>query len=278
MKTKFLFLFLISHFVYSQIWINSLDDAKDVAKASGKFILIDFNASWCGPCKVMDREFFHNVKYKTTLDKFILVSIDVDRNINLAQYYSIRTLPNIKLVDINGGVIYESSGFDSAEDSNIEFAGFPESSGDLYEKLNLKNKKKPTDEELLNIATSYQILLQKSKNKARNQFLKHSNNFFDKCIKNTSNTNYKEISELGKLFNLALTDSGDKVIKKLDISKISNENKSYAYYILAKANYANDNSDEAEKDILEIEKLNNEEWISAGKVLKTKYNQKKNKK
>lgn len=278
MKTKFLFLFLVSHFVYSQIWVNSLDDAKDVAKASGKFILIDFNASWCGPCKVMDREFFHNAKYKTTLDKFILVSIDVDRNTNLAQYYSIRTLPNIKLVDVNGGVIYESSGFDSAEDSNTEFAGFPESSGDLYEKLNLKNKKKPTDEELLNIATSYQILLQKSKNKARNQFLKHSNNFFDKCIKNTFNTNYKEISELGKLFNLALTDSVDKVIKKLDVSKISNENKSYAYYILAKANYANDNSDEAEKNILEIEKLNNEEWISAGKVLKAKYNQKKNKK
>lgn len=278
MKTKFLFLFLISHFVYSQIWVNSLDDAKDVAKASGKFILIDFNASWCGPCKVMDREFFHNAKYKTTLDKFILVSIDVDRNTNLAQYYSIRTLPNIKLVDVNGGVIYESSGFDSAEDSNTEFAGFPESSGDLYEKLNLKNKKKPTDEELLNIATSYQILLQKSQNKARNQFLKHSNNFFDKCIKNTFNTNYKEISELGKLFNLALTASGDKVIKKLDVSKISNENKSYAYYILAKANYSNDNSDEAEKNILEIEKLNNEEWISAGKVLKAKYNQKKNKK
>lgn len=278
MKTKFLFLFLVSHFVYSQIWVNSLDDAKDVAKASGKFILIDFNASWCGPCKVMDREFFHNAKYKTTLNKFILVSIDVDRNTNLAQYYSIRTLPNIKLVDVNGGVIYESSGFDSAEDSNTEFAGFPESSGDLYEKLNLKNKKKPTDEELLNIATSYQILLQKSQNKARNQFLKHSNNFFDKCIKNTFNTNYKEISELGKLFNLALTDSGDKVIKKLNISKISNENKSYAYYILAKANYSNDNSDEAEKNILEIEKLNNEEWISAGKVLKAKYNQKKNKK
>lgn len=278
MKMKFLFLLFISQFGYSQIWVNSLDDAKAVAKTSNKFILIDFNASWCEPCKKMDREFFHNTKYKTTLDKFIFVSIDVDHNTELAQYYSIRKLPNLKLVDFNGGVIYETTGFDNAEDSNAEFAGFPESSGDLYEKLNFKDKKKPTDEEFLNVATSYQVLLQKSKNAARKQFLKNSNNFFDKCIKSTSNTSYKEISELGKLFNLALTDSGDKVIKKLDISKISNENKSYAYYILAKANYTEENKDEAEKNILELEKLNNEEWISAGKVLKTKYDQVANKK
>lgn len=101
-----------------------------------------------------------------------------------------------------------------------------------------------------------------------------SNSFFDKCIKKTSDVNYKETSELGKFFNLALTYSGQKVVKKLDISKVSDENKPFAYYILAKANYQEKNKEEAEKNISEIEKLGVEQWAYAAKILKEKYNQK----
>ena len=113
--------------------------------------------------------------------------------------------------------------------------------------------------------------MQKSKNNARNIFFRLSNNFFDKCIKKTSNINYKETSELGKFFNLVLTDSGQKVVKKLDISTISDENKPFANYILAKANYLENNKEEAEKNIAEIQKQGVEQWIYAAKKLKEKY-------
>lgn len=255
----------------AQIWVDTLDDAKKMAKAANKFILIDFTATWCKPCKKMEQDFWHNSNYKTTLDKFIVVPIDLDRNRDIAQHYNVRSIPNVKLTDMNGDVIYESLGFDNAVFFNKEFEGFPNNSEILYKNLNFKDKKQPTDEELLNLATSYQVLLQLSKNNARNSFFKLSNNFFDKCLKQTSNASYKETSELGKFFNLALTDYGQKVIKKLEVSKVSDENKPFAYYILAKSNYQENNKGEAEKNIVEIEKTGVEQWVYAAKILKEKY-------
>lgn len=271
MKLKFLFLLLISQLGFSQIWVNSLDEAKKVAKATNKFILLDFNATWCKPCKKMEKDYWYNASYKPTLDKFIIVPVDIDINRDIAQNYNVRSIPDVKLVDINGEVIHQTLGFQNAEYFNKEFNGFPESSEDLYTNLIFKDKKNPTDEELINLATSYQVLLQKSENQARNQFLDLSNNFFNKCIKKTSDIKYKEISELGKFFNLALTNSESKIIKNLDVSKISEENKSYAHYILAKAHYQASNKVEAEKNIAEIEKINDENWVYAAKTLKSKY-------
>lgn len=273
MKLKFLFLLTISQLGFAQIWINSLESAKKIAKETNKFILLDFNAIWCKPCKIMETDFWHNAKYKSTLDKFIIVPVDIDNDRDLARYYSVSTIPDVKLIDIEGNIIYNTLGFDNAESFNTKFEGFPGNSEDLYQSLNFKDKKNPTDEELLNLATTYQILLQKSKNTARDHFFKLSNNFFNKCIKKTSNTEYREISELGKLFNFVLTNSGNKAIKNIDISKISNGNKSYAYYILAKANYQEKKNAEAEKNILEIEKINDSHWVTTAKILRTKYNQ-----
>lgn len=272
MKPLLLLLLFVSQFCYSQTWANSLEEAKKIAKVTNKFILLDFTSAWCKPCKMMEMDFWYNSQYKSTLDKFVIVPIDLDQNASLAIRYGVRSIPNVKLIDTNGNVLHEVLGFNNAKSSNREFEGFPESSENLYESLNFKDKKKPTDEEYLNLATSYQLLLQKSKNRARNIFSTLSNDFFDKCIKNTSNVNFKEASELGKFFNFTLTDSTNTVIKNLDISKISDENKSYAHYILAKANYQVKNKTEAEKNILEIEKINNEQWVSAAKMLKAKFN------
>lgn len=273
MKFNLLFLLFVYQLGYSQIWVNSLEDAKKVAKATNKLILLDFTAKWCKPCKMMEMDFWYNPQYKSTLDKFIIVPIDIDNNRDLARFYNARMIPNVKLVDIDGNIIHENLGFDNPDSFNKQFEGFPESSEDLYESLSFKDKKNPTDEEFLNLATSYQVLLQKSKNKARTNFFKLSNLFFNKCLKNTINADYKESSELGKFFNLALTDSGDKVIKNLEISQISNKNRPYAHYILAKAYYQKKNKAEAEKNIIEVEKTNDQYWISAAKILQLKYNQ-----
>lgn len=264
---------MISQFGFSQIWADTFDKAKNLAKETNKFVLIDFTATWCKPCRKMEQDFWYNARYKSTLDKFVIVSVDIDRNRDIAQKYNIQSIPNVKLLDMNGDVIYETLGFTNAAFFNKEFEGFPNNSDSLYKNLNFKDKKNPTDEELSNLATSYQVLLQLSKNNARNIFLRLSNIFFDKCIKKTSDINYKETSELGKFFNLALTDSGQKVVKKLEISRISDENKPFAYYILAKANYQENNKEEAEKNIVEIEKLGVEQWAYAARILKEKYNQ-----
>lgn len=262
---------LLSQFALSQIWVNSFEDAKKMAKATNKFILVDFNATWCKPCKMMEAEYFKNPKYKENLDKFIAVSVDIDTERDLASYYSVSSIPNVKIMDVSGEVIHEVLGYDGASSSNKEFEGYPDNAENLYESLVFADKKNPTPEELLNLGTSYQLLMQKSQNKAKQNFANLSSSTFSKCAKKTKDSNIKEVAELGKFFNLALTNSGSKVIKNLDISKISEANRSYAYYILAKSNYEEKHKEEGDKMVMEIEKINDQQWVPAATALKTKF-------
>ena len=61
-------------------------------------VLVDFNATWCGPCRML----------KPILDEFSkegsvkIVSIDVDNNENLARKYNIHSIPCLIL--FNKGV------------------------------------------------------------------------------------------------------------------------------------------------------------------------------
>lgn len=266
---------LLSQLALSQIWANSLDDAKKIAMATNKFIMIDFNATWCKPCKMMESEFFKNSKFKENLDKFVIVAVDIDFNKDVANSYGVSSIPNVKITDVNGDVIYEVLGYEGANSSNKEFIGFPNNAENLYESLNFADKKNPTENELINLGTSYQVLLQKSQDIARRKFASLSNNAFSKCVKKTSDKNTKEIAELGKFFNLALTDSGSKVIKNLDVTKISEANRSYAYYILAKSNYEEKHIVEGDKMVLEIEKVNDQQWIPAAIALRNKFSKNK---
>ena len=68
--------------------------------------LIKFSAEWCGPCKAMN-----NVVNKV-LVKFPALEfedIDVEDNINIAEYYNVKNLPTFVIVD-NDKEIARTSG------------------------------------------------------------------------------------------------------------------------------------------------------------------------
>ncbi|MFK5889743.1 MAG: thioredoxin family protein [Flavobacteriaceae bacterium] len=92
-------------------WTYSLDEAKKMAIATNKLILVDFWATWCGPCKRMDSESWDNDEIASLADSYIPVRIDIDIYREISQNYSVKAIPFVFILDANGEIIYQKIGY-----------------------------------------------------------------------------------------------------------------------------------------------------------------------
>lgn len=96
--------------------VVSQGDSTEVAGISGATYqqglptVIDFYATWCGPCKAIS-PVFEKLKGEYS-DKVNFVSIDVDQDTETAMKYSVSAMPTFVFLDADGNEIKRIVGAD----------------------------------------------------------------------------------------------------------------------------------------------------------------------
>ncbi|NP_001091804.1 thioredoxin-2 [Bombyx mandarina] len=90
------------------IHIKDSDDLKTrLAEAGDKLVVIDFMATWCGPCKMIGPKLDEIAAEMS--DSIVVVKVDVDECEDIASEYNINSMPTFVFVK-NGKKLDEFSG------------------------------------------------------------------------------------------------------------------------------------------------------------------------
>lgn len=107
-KTLFLISFLFAQaFAFAQgveFVEENIDQVLATAKKTNKYVFIDFYTSWCGPCKMMDKQIFPQPKVGEYFDsKFVSMKVNAEKEgVDLAKKYGIKAYPTFVVLDRSG--------------------------------------------------------------------------------------------------------------------------------------------------------------------------------
>ncbi len=266
MKTKFLLvsitlLIFISKISAQSGWNNDYEQALKLSKVLNKPVLVDFMATWCGPCKMMDRDVWSKEDIKLLKNNFIPVKIDIDTYTNIAGKYSVRAIPNIMILDSYGNKLYASLGYKRKQEVAKFLTEYTVNLAEVNRAMLILDKSKQNVYSNIRVGQKYQdaALVLKGRN-VRKSFLTMSNHFFKKAKKlKEIKPKISEKIALLILLNKAYFHQNKSVLKAIQkkYKKIDDSNKSLLTYIKFYVNNNLHNENETNALLEELKDMTN---------------------
>ena len=228
-----------SNLVKADNWLYSLEHAKKMAIATNKLILVDFWASWCGPCKKMDSESWSKDEIKELMNNYVSVQIDIDKYNEIANKYNVRGIPYIFIMDPNGKVIYQHMSYMNKSQVKKLLNKYALNTSFLQKDYLIYNKNINSNSSF-RLAQSYQNYSIYLDENIRIDFLKLSIDYLKEVKKFLKRENRNNISMNQRIELIGIQEKlirGDysKCVKELNKSfreeKIDEKNRSLFYFI-----------------------------------------------
>ncbi|PCI31785.1 MAG: thioredoxin [Flavobacteriaceae bacterium] len=117
-------------------WFDDYNKAQIEAKKEGKPMLVFFTGSdWCGPCKLLVKDFFSTEKFKhIATEKFVMYEANFPRNRDLISSsqkednlalklkFQVSSFPTVLLLNVKGKEVGRESGFNYIHDTTKHFS------------------------------------------------------------------------------------------------------------------------------------------------------------
>ena len=97
-------------------WLVDYSFARQEAKRLGLPLLIHFSATWCGPCKQMERDTLHTPALQSVLGtQVIALKVDSDENPGLIEAFRVDLLPTDIVVAPDGKIVSRTTNYQNPD-------------------------------------------------------------------------------------------------------------------------------------------------------------------